>query len=479
MNVVEFTNEVTPEYIRGSLQYQYGSRSWSYSDRLCKVLANDAKNKANNLHWLFEGKSRIRLSLTAEDVYKDLIKENTVAQDLRDVLLAMGAQVEAKDFIKGMAVYQKNTVRVNKILEDAQMHITELPPEIVSRYGTRQFLGTTSSKYKEFVNLDINLANSQAFGSINIFRGAVIPTADIKQTLKPSFFEYLSADNITSLTSSQDVILSLDVNDYVTCSTQSGATRSCLRIDGEYHLGWMQHFRSDFSIIMFTHSKKNEFEKTGRAFIQVRLTEDGVPYIKPYYKVGKTYGTINATHRRLVNELIQQKAEVFGLGEPEVYTTGDFNSSMVSPNIAGGPSNGDISGYFDRYIDKDAAFYVYKSDIPAFPNTSNNYRYGPSCIMPFPDALDVNGHITDVRNFGNPARGRSSIGFNHETKFVTCSKTGEEVPLGEAALISFGNYVSNKWLLEQTGLIQESSNIVHNSVQVEQSNLDEIDVDDF
>jgi hypothetical protein len=478
MKVAETASEVTPEYIKQSLEYQYGSRSWGeYSDLLCRTLVHDFQKKSKNLQWLFGDKTRLRISLSASEVMTDLVADNQYAQNIKEIVDAIGATYTAEEFIKGIVNFQKSKVKIGKLLEDISKHIDQVPKHIISKYGTIAYSGADKSAYKEEHYLDTDLPKGASLGSITVCGSSILETKHISQSLNSSFHKSHTQEAITSASSSQDVILSIDINDMVTCS--SGSCRSCLRIDGERHLGWMQHFRADFGIIMFSHSSKGEFDKTGRAWIYARMTADGAPYIKPFYKMQKTYGTINSTHRRLVNELIQEMAtKNLGLPKPKRHIDNSWPKYTVSPNVAGMGHNGNQPGYFDQVINENAPFYVYPSDIPAFPVSDTNYRYGPTCILPFPDALGLHGYVTDRPNFGDRNTYNSHIGFRPEAILVTCSKLGEQVLSQEAICIAYNTFISHKWLLQQQGLWQDAV-ATDAPRELEDTNVDDIDIDDF
>jgi len=478
MVVAENSSMVTPEYIRQSLEFQYGRRSWGYSPLLCQTLAHDFQKKSRNLAWLFGDKTRIHISLSANDVMADLLSTNQYAQNIKEILDALGCTYTPDEFIKGIVTHQKNKIKVGKLLEDIHRYITSVPKDIVSRYGHIKYNGATTSRYKEGHRLDTDLVKGQGLGAITICGSSVLITSDISQSLSDDFHRYHNQETLTSSSSKQDVILSIDINDMITCS--SGSCRSCLRIDGERHLGWMQNFRSDFSVIMFSHSSSGEFDKTGRAWVYVRMTADGLPYIKPFYKMQKTYGTINGAHRKLVNNLIQEKATTnLGLPKPKVHTSDSWPKYTISPNMAGVGHSGNQPGYFDMVVNENAAFYVYPSDIPAFPVSDTNYRYGPTCILPFPDALGLDGYVTDRSNWGGNNSNQSHIGFRQEPLLVKCSKSGEMVFSDEAVCISYNTFISHKWLLAQQGLLVEATPEDAPREQETPVQVDDIDVDDF
>lgn len=460
--VAETHKEVTKGYLKASLEYQYRGKGYKYSDDLLTILESDYKRKVRNLDWLFKGKTRVHLQPTADKVFKS-IKDQQPTADLIALATGFGYEVSAEEFVAGYIIIDKQRVRLAKSLEyifsDKNLsNIGALPIEIGSRYTKHTIRGLSPNKYRPetlpstskngFFAVGDGYVNNQGL-IVNVHRNTEV-AMDWTNTSS------ISIDKIMASMNSTEVILSIDINDYITCS--EGSFSSCMseKSGSSRHLGWMMHFRSDFSVMTFTHKKGDEFYKTGRSWTFLKLTEDGLPFARPFYKLSRVYGELNQAHVSMVDNFIQEGIEsAFHLGKPTKHTSrektryGDIKY-IASPNMQNTTSNAQGTGYFDWPSDDTSSLerlpiWEYKGEYPVVPFDSNNYKRGPVCLLNFPDALDITGEPTNEPRFNNTPEHhyQAFFGWNERVKqFVTCKASGKRMLLRDTIEIAPGEYLS-------------------------------------
>lgn len=500
--VAETHKEVTKSYLKASLEYQYRGKGYEYSDDLLTILESDYKRKVRNLDWLFQGKTRVRLQPTAERVFKS-IKDEQSASDLIALATGFGYEVTAEDFVAGYITIDKQRVRLAKSLEyifsEKNLdNVSVLPANVMKRYTRQGISPTPPNKYKPEKLLTTSKDNlfvvGDGFVNTQGLRVNVHRNTDI--TMSWNNTSNISIDKIMASMNSTEVVLSIDINDYITCS--EGSFSSCMseKSGSSRHLGWMMHFRSDFSVMTFTHKKGDEFYKTGRSWTFVKLTEDGLPFARPFYKLSRVYGELNQAHVSMVDNFIQESVEnTFHLGAPTRHTSKDKTrygdiKYIASPNMQNTAGNAQGTGYFDWPSDNTSSLerlpiWEYKGKYPVVPFDSNNYKRGPICLLNFPDALDINGEPTNEARFNNNPEHhyQAFFGWNERVKqFVTCKASGKRMLLRDTIEIAKGEYLSKDIAisiiagkpLEITEATEEVA-----ETPAETMSLDSVDVSDF
>lgn len=499
--VAETHNEVTKPYLNASLEHQYRGKGYKYSEDLLTILESDYKRKVRNLDWLFKGKTRVRLQPTADRVFKS-IKDEQSASDLIALATSFGYEVTAENFVAGYIIIDKQKIRLAKSLEyifseKNLSNVSVLPTEIMKRYIKQGIRTTPPNKYKPEVVPTISKNNFFAVGDgysnsqglvVNIHR-----TTDVAMSWSNT--GAISIDKIMASMNSTEVVLSIDINDYITCS--EGSFSSCMseKSGSSRHLGWMMHFRSDFSVMTFTHKKGDEFYKTGRSWTFVKLTEDGLPFARPFYKLSRVYGELNQAHVSMVDTYIQESIEsTFHLGKPTKHTSRDKTRYgdiryIASPNMQNTSGSAQGTGYFDWPSDNSSLerlpIWEYKGEYPVVPFDSNNYKRGPICLFNFPDALDINGEPTNEARFNNNPEHhyQAFFGWNERVKqFVTCKASGKRMLLRDTIEIAKGEYLSKDIAISIiAGKPQEVVEAVEEvpEAPAELMSLDGVDVCDF
>lgn len=459
---------VNKAYILDSLNYQYRGKNYKFSDDLLTILESDFKRKAKNLDWLFQGQTRISVKPSAESLFNS-ISDNIHVMDFVTIARIFGYGIDAENFVAGYVIIDKQQVRLHK----ARELIRSKTPPILSGDIADRLVSTriraVKNKYRPEAHLNTNNRITPVNDLIINTDGLVVSVHNknvVNSSWRSGVFD---TDHISSLLNSSEVIMSIDINDYITCS--EGGISSCMSMNSSStrHLGWMMHYRSDFSVITFTHKKGDPFYKTGRTWTYLKLTEDGLPFARPFYKLSRVYGELNDGHVRAVDAYVQEHIrEHLQLGEPKKHTDhkavsyGSFKS-IVSPNMqnAGGNYNG--TGYFDWPQDSTAVWsrlplWEYEGTFPVVPFTSENYEKGPVCLYNFPDALDVDGNATTQSLFTNEPKHTTNtlIGWNERYKqFVTCSVTGAKTLLRDTIEVSKGVYMHK----EQAAIILSGKTI--------------------
>lgn len=452
--LAEVYKDITKSYILESLNHQYRGKGYKFSDDLLTILESDFKRKARNLDWLFQGKTRIALQPSAESLFQSL-QDNRDATDFITIAKAYGYTVDAQNFTSGYIVIDKQQVKFHKVVEImSKLQPPELPEELVGRLIEQRLVSKVNKYRPEMTLLSSNLHGIGSVYSTHKKLCIAIHSNDSVTKVWTSS-RFIDVDRINKLLNSSEVIMSLDINDYITCS--EGSFTSCMSMNSgsSRHLGWMMHFRSDFSVITFTHKKGESFYKTGRTWTFIKLTEDGRPYPRPFYKLSRVYGELNASHVTMVDTHIQDSiTKNLNLGNPKKHTDSKIArfgelKTIVSPNMQNTDSYYVGNGYFDWPGDSTTVWsrlplWEYNGIFPVTPFTQEVYSKGPVCILNFPDALDVFGNPTNKPLFENDSTHshKTCFGWNeHYKQFVTCQATGVKTLLRDALEVTPGIYV--------------------------------------
>lgn len=459
--VAKVYKDVTKAYILNSLNHQYRGKNYKFSDELITRLYSDFQLKCRNLDWLFQGQMTITLKPSAEDLFESL-KKNQQVQDFMALLQASGYTVDQDNFISGYVLIDKQQMKfskVNEIIYDGK------PPVITGPSAerlTKIALVPQVNKYRPEAMLNNSKDFSRADGLVvNSHRSYV--SVHMAEQVQRTWKTKIDTNEIAQMLNSSDVLMSLDINDYITCS--EGGISSCMSMGSSStrHLGWMMHFRSDFSIITFVHKGSDRFYKTGRTWTYLKLTEDGLPFARPFYKLSRTYGELNDGHIRSVDNHIQKQIEDnLGLSNPKKHSDHrevgyDNYKSIASPNMqnVNGSFNG--TGYFDWPQDDSGYWnklplWEYKGQFPVTPFTEDNYSRGPVCLFNFPDALNVYGESTNESLFRNDPKQSIKVlhGWNERyPQFVECSVTKDKVLLRDTLELFPGVYIKKSIAIAQ------------------------------
>jgi len=458
--VAEVYADITKKYIHYSLNHHYRGKNYEFSDDLLTILESDFKQKARNLDWLFQGKTRVSLKPSNNDIFMSIQGDSSVS-DFITVAEAVGYKVDTENFVNGYVIINKQQVKLHKVRE---LILAGKPPILPKELSTRLVNTSISDPSNKYTTKASYISVSNDF---NMVGEVLVRTKDLQVFIQPQSaitstwkrgVNPFDTDYISTLLNSSEVVMSLDLNDYITCS--EGSFSSCMSMNStsSRHLGWMMHFRSDFSVITFTHRAGDSFYKTGRTWTFLKLTENGLPYARPFYKLSRVYGELNNGHVSVVDTFIQKNVtENLGLSNPKKHTDhksvyyNDFKY-IVSPNMQNTNSNYIGTGYFDWPSDNTTLWerlplWEYKGEFPVTPFTQEVYAKGPMCLYNFPDALDINGNSTNKSLFTNePANTYNNcFGWNEKYKqFVRCQATGSKILFRDALEISKGVYVAKE-----------------------------------
>jgi hypothetical protein len=365
----------------------------------------------------------------------------------------MGYTIDQELFVNGYVIVDKQQIKLNKVKELIfSKHnlgkVGGLSKDTLGRYTTQE-LRPTPNKYKPEAS---TLSGSRSIhGVTDVFVNShelfvcVHPKTNVLTNWNNT--GGLDVNKIINAMNSTEVILSIDINDFITCS--EGGVSSCMSMNNSYHLGWMMHFRSDFSIMTFTHKKGDSFYKTGRSWTFVKLTEDGLPFSRPFYKLSKIYQALNKGHINIVDNYIQKQAmDILNMKKPSKRVSGtDYGSNkhIVSPNMRN-TTSGTVqgTGYFDWAVDDTVPIWEFEGEFPVVPFSPSNYKKGPICLLNFPDALDVDGAPTNEGAFRNtPEHNHSAFfGWNERYKqFVKCKATGKRMLLRDVLELNDGTFI--------------------------------------
>jgi hypothetical protein len=485
--------EVTREYIRASLEHHYRSKGYKISDDMVTLLEFDYKRKVDNLDWLFQGKTRVRISPSKDEIYKSVLKEQTVSDFLGLISKVLGASYDIS-LIEGYVTVNKQKTRISKAKE--MLVNAEIPSDLGSlgdRYTKQTFL-SRKNPYRRHSNVD-GKSHTIGFRTTNnlvirpVGLTVIVGTNDDVQRRWHNL-DSIDTERVYQLTQGGDVVLSMDINDYITCS--SGSVSSCMGFSGSYHLGWMMHFRSDFSLMAFTHDPKDQFHKIGRSWVFVKLTENGEKFARPFYKISKPYGSFTASHCKAIDATIQSSAKAIGfIDKPKRVTDCGWGSGdskwMVSPNMRNvNGILGSSSGYFDWQISDTTPIVEYAGEYKVTPFSSGNYRRGPVTLLNFPDALDVFGEFTMEGSLTNsPNHPFPALhGWNeHFKQFVECSLSGKRVPVRDAIKLADGTWVDKfvaaKVLSGKSLTVEDEPVVPQVQPDEPEIDLDSVDVEDF
>ena len=508
--VAKFADEVDAGYIKRALEHCYYGTGYEdkFSDKLIRVLLSDYKKKAKNLAWYLKdenGRVRNYISLqpSAEKVLEDASSNSQKIRDILNWLKSVGAEFTAEEFISNKCVINKQTIKITKAIANRDLSIPYTSSVFSASTGLankgisiaidfERYLKNNSDEL-DLKTLTKSIVRFTKFGvlcsSDDDLIIALIPPTYIKVTVKDTLAG-LSPDDLSKVfgnIGAEQMKVSIDLADMITSST--GNCNSCLSVDNIHHAGTIMYFRSDFSLIAFTHDANDRLKKHGRSWLFLRLTEDGFPRRIPFWKQQKAYGSVSNSHSLLLRDDIKKKThEVLGFSNSH-FTARSFSIEKrhASPNVnAIMGSHTEAAGYIDTAGSDTYAWYMPK-------NQTNDFDKNSETPLVFPDFINVQGELTNAVNFrNNHGSSRYYGSLNPNIYEITCSVTGNIVLASDAMEIE-GIWFSKEALevlLTKTPQVASEITTPDGTFTVvedsdEEEDLDEdvdvdgVDVDDF
>ncbi|MCI4436220.1 MAG: hypothetical protein JHC33_05345 [Ignisphaera sp.] len=475
---------MTKKYIRDALEHHYSGMSYKFSQDLIDILYADYLRKKENLRWLFGDEDRIFINPSDDAIYDALFASEELRVFFDLAVDILGSKLPKDLLLKGLIDVGKQQVKLSKAW-DMIKESKNMP-----RAENKKYYSSTIIKAPSKYRVTKERKESKQFtneGTYNWFKlGNCLVIASLEDAVYTLVTDF-NTQRVSDQIQGNPVLLSLDINDYITCS--SGSVSSCMSMGNSYHLGWMMHFRSDFSIMSFVHKKGDVHYKIGRSWLYLKLTEDGLVYPRPFYKISKRYGDLTRTHCSSIDSYIQEKARSLGFSYPtkrqDVTGWGNADSkyavSMNMRNVSSFFSTN--SGYFDWHIDEVTPIWEYPGDYKVVPFTAEVYKNGPVCLLNFPHALDVNGKPTVAGNFNDriSSDSRTLVGWAEKfPRFVECKFSGNRILLQDA--IKIGDEYADKRIVADmllgntTKVVVEQEEVVESKVYLY---LDDSDMGDF
>jgi len=422
MKVVKYADEVTHDYIRKSLEFVYRGNEYAtkFSDKLIRVLYSDYQKKVKNLGWFLKDENGrvqnyIEVKVSPEETLEAAISSIKNFDKLVKDLKALGATFTPEELLNNRCTFQKQTQKVSSVLT---RDIAPMPYDFSKIKDTDANVRNASSRLK------IDKSTLSGIGSVHMiadesFVYKVIPT-DSLIVEQDSYWHIVGAEDIAnkiSQASANNVTLSIDINDVLLSST--GNCSSCLGINKAHSAGAVQMFRTEFSIIAFTHQRGDRFYKTGRSWLFLRATEKGFIRDFPFWKLQKSYGNLQTAQLHILNSFVSSKVEeLTGLKFAPTSYEG-FKNTWASINAkSNGGSHTDIPGYIDTASDG-----ILRMNVPVGTN-SDRLSYSRELLLPFKDMLDLQGNVSNLTSWHRSKNDSGYYGASEEnTHEVLCSFT--------------------------------------------------------
>lgn len=508
-SVVKYADEVTFDYIKAALSWCYRGYGYQdkFSDKFIRILLSDYKRKVNNLSWFLKDEETGRilnyktLQPSPEEVLKEAINGSDKVKTIVEWLASVDASYSADDFLNNRCVIGKQTTKITTALLKRPTDV-EYTPSVFDASGSLRLgisrnvsLTTYFVDYKIPTKLSYQIdSSSNTYSTEGIVTSdertgllfAVIPKEYIKLT-RIDALSGLSADSLSKIWSNlgaSSIKVSIDLADMITAAT--GNCSSCISIDNVHHNGTIMNFRSDFSALCFTSYPDDRLKKHGRFWLFLRATEDGFLRRNKFFKLQKSYGSVNAAHLALVQKSVLEHAESgLGIKKAEfIKTAKTINATYCSPNVkpTGNFSHTQGAGYLDTDGESSSGYtnwYIHKDNLKMFDEVTDT-------PLIFPDAINLAGEVTSSPNFKREYGDRGYYGALTPNFYeVTCSATGRIVLSVDAINIK-GKWYSKEALesvLDGKEIPKEITlgggifQVVTESVTEE--NVDDVDVDDF
>lgn len=450
----------------------YGkTKANKFSDRFLDTIVHDANKKQDNLRWLMGDKTRIEFPVS-NDVIKIALSNSDEYVTFKKFTELLGFTID--DIVAGKIVKDGNIYSISSI---GKMRITM--DNALKSVITKQNLCAirpkhSNNSYRSYPYTIEDYSVVKDYGDFIIVeqdnKVYKIPKDKLDHVSPNYDFHHLSREVSRIITDSSAIVLSTDIRDFITCSR--GSISSCFSETNMHHLGWVQNFRADFSLIAFTHSSEDILRKTGRFWVYARALENGLPFDTPFFKIQKSYGKVTDQNRDTIINYIKDKAKS---NLNLKFTYRDFDSAIkqveVSPNLNHfGTSHSSFAGYLDTKRGSNA---------PEYRVDNSDKTHGVSCLYNFPDAIGYDGLPTNDGNFESNQTGlfRSSLGVVPIYKYVTCEITKESVLDVDAIKLADGKWYSKSALSNTIlGTAIEKDEIV--VVEEDISDI-EIDIEEF
>lgn len=276
----ETIQELTMDKLKETIRYvyePYGMLNNVSEDYYIKVMYY-LKEKHRNLKWLLGDK--LRIPVEAKHTQETLDEEtlNELKFLISNSMYTIDNLLETPELIKELI---ENTI-VSPITVKNALSIC---PSLLLGYHISNSLLTKDA----ICQASGNNWNSTVFTSIN--------------------FKFYKASKITSSGATVSW-LSMEPAD-ILLAANSGAVRSCHRVDGGHHSGSVSNMLADFALVHYLGSKRYTF--SGRQWVWLPMTKRGIPYESPLIKFQKRYGTVqDFTVRFAISTILSKFGQAFG-----------------------------------------------------------------------------------------------------------------------------------------------------------------------
>ena len=292
---------------------------------------------------------------------------------------------------------------------------------------------------------------------------------------------------------SKPIVLSQDISDILTAGV--GSAKSCLSPTNSHYQGTFQNVRADFATILYVPSSTSGFDKSGRQWVYLRMTENGIMFDQPFIKFQRRYGNITDQQLATVTNYINSKVkEAFGFDMLKDFTYStdvEIKNAECSPNAKSPYSGG--AGYLDLEVSSSAPLYALKegtisdTQLEAFSRNAKHAHSGVSCLLNLPDALALDGEPTNsgniTKDFGSNVK--NPLGITPTYKYVTCKVTGNTVLTVDAIVLEDNSWVSREAVAQLIGdtttkvVVETPQEVVEEPTQITSEELESFDMEDF
>jgi len=427
--VARYTSEVDEKYILSALKHGYEGRSYTdkFSPKLIKVLLSDYKKKVHNLKWLLQddtGRTRNYFEVTPEPkkILDDAKNGGGLTREICRALDALGATYTPETFMANRCTFKKQSQKISRVVfntdDNVKYNHLNINKEGSSLIILIDDTKVSKARYKFLEGMVLQYREDDCKFILDMIS---LDRVTIQRPNELSSYNHEDIEKVINNLKSDKLVVSIDLADMITCST--GSCRSCLSVDNIHSAGAIQSFRSEFSLITFTHPLEDRFFKNGRSWLNVRATERGFVRKFPFWKIQKAYGAVNKTHQKLLhNHLEELITELTGVKK---WASDDSQVNyLVSTNVTTsyiGRNQTSAPGYIDLATGDQRNW--------RFPEGMKEYfRYSTECLLPYKDMLSLEGEESNLTSFHQRINSNSYLGATDANNYmVFCKVLGEEV----------------------------------------------------
>lgn len=416
MQVVQYADQVTIPYLKKCIKHVYEGQYdiKQFSEKFYEVLLNDYQNKAYNLSWFLKEEETGRIlnyremTPSATEAIKDARKTKNFDEVLKFMTLK-GVEYTPENILENKCIYKKQTYKITKLL-----------PILLKE---NILLSSIEGEIPSFLHMSVDdnsiMTEEGAFTFIeNGILEKFTPIESISININASLKQFNTPEAVTQLLeklSTDNMKVSIDLADILLAAT--GNAGSCLSTSGSYHLGTLMNFRSDFTMLCFTHKAGDRFSKNGRTWLYNRITEKGQVRNFSFFKFQKLYGTVSPGHLTFIKEFIYKCTE-------KNFKISSSNFKNIEKNLLSEDTNNSIGniGYIDSDGSGDCAWNVVTDK-----NPEDFKGFKTETPIVFPSPLNVKGDISNNKDFDSLYRAISGLKpLEPKVYMVTCTITNKQ-----------------------------------------------------